>query len=416
MSKKSLISSYLASIVSIAIGLAFFAGKSISWIVLYFLLLAINLLTPLRSHQVISHHIKPIDPIDIIICTFCLLYGIFLLLFPGRFPSSLYLLYGLWMALTAFISAVNFIVIARDGMKGAIAKLFFTLYAGILSFFLIFGKIIHLKEELLAILAGIFFLIYGLQMFLMTLTSQYPGSWMAKHSHIALSVPLLAGAILPVSAYVSIHSLKEKSSEALPIPNDPESLHVYLYLGGTGFRMFGHIDIAYHGMIYSYGCHDPKGRTLFGTLGDGVLIQADETKFIKHAVNGEDRTIVAYGITLDESQKKILQERINNLMARTIPWQCAAVTDPKAQDYISRVWRNTGCQLYKFTKGKFRTYFVASTNCVLLADELIRSKQLRLVTPGGFITPGAYLSFLNDAYLRKEGNVSERKIYAKTNK
>ena len=158
------------------------------------------------------------------------------------------------------------------------------------------------------------------------------------------------------------------------------------------------------------------GSLQFGTLGDGVLIRAEEKKFISYSAAGEDRTIVAYGITLTKAQEDILQERIDDLMARAVPWNCAAETDVNAHDYVSRVWKNTGCQLYKFTKGKFRTYFVASTNCVLLADTLIRSKQLHLVTPGGFITPGAYLAFLNDAYQRKEGNVKERKIYATANR
>lgn len=56
--------------------------------------------------------------------------------------------------------------------------------------------------------------------------------------------------------------------------------------------------------------------------------------------------------------------------------------------------------MYKFANGKFKTYFVFSTNCVLLADELLHCKELDLIPIGGIVTPGTYLEFLNTEYLR----------------
>ena len=320
------------------------------------------------------------------------------------------------MAFEAFISFIDFLVITHDGTAGAGSRLTAALFSLILSFLMIFGKTIHLKTGVLSLAAGIFFLIWGIRSLILTITRRNPYGFLAAHTHWSLSVPLLAGALMPISAYISIHSLQHSSTADLPIPSDDDSLHVYIYLHGTGFERFGHIDIAYKGMIYSYGCHDPRHRTLMGTLGDGVLIRADEKSFIRHAINNDDSTIISYGIALSDFQKTVLQERIHTMMARTVSWHCAYETDHSAADYVSRVYKSTGCELYKFTSGKFRTYFVASTNCVLLADELIRSKQLHLVTPGGFITPGAYLAFLNDAWQRKEGNVKERKIYATANR
>ena len=70
--------------------------------------------------------------------------------------------------------------------------------------------------------------------------------------------------------------------------------------------------------------------------------------------------------------------------------------------------------MYKFANGKFKTYFVFSTNCVLLADELLHCKELDLIPIGGIVTPGTYLEFLNTEYLRPGGMVVERTIYKRT--
>ena len=416
MRTSSFIFSCLLSCTAILLGILFFNASRISWIALYLLLILINLILPIGTHHAITHHHKPKDPIDAWISSISFLYAIFLILFPRLFEPFLFLLCGLWMAFEAFISFIDFLVITHDGTAGAGSRLTAALFSLILSFLMIFGKTIHLKTGVLSLVAGIFFLIWGIRSLILTITRRNPYGFLAAHTHWSLSVPLLAGALMPISAYISIHSLQHSSTADLPIPSDDDSLHVYIYLHGTGFEMFGHIDIAYKGMIYSYGCHDPRHRTLMGTLGDGVLIRADEKNFIRHAINNDDSTIISYGIALSDFQKTVLQERIHTMMARTVSWHCAYETDHSAADYVSRVYKSTGCELYKFTSGKFRTYFVSSTNCVLLADELIRSKQLHLVTPGGFITPGAYLAFLNDAWQRKEGNVKERKIYATANR
>jgi hypothetical protein len=107
-------------------------------------------------------------------------------------------------------------------------------------------------------------------------------------------------------------------------------------------------------------------------------------------------------------------------MERAIPWKCDAQLAREAgkdmepyNDYASRVYKETFCEMYKFSSGKFRTYFISSTNCVILADELIRNRDLRLIDLTGLITPGAYLSFLNTQYLKKNTPVISRIFYEK---
>ena len=102
----------------------------------------------------------------------------------------------------------------------------------------------------------------------------------------------------------------------------------------------------------------------------------------------------------------MLQKRIDAMMERAYTWRPDAqllaegeTAEGEAKDYASRVWNATHAHMYKFANGKFKTYFVFSTNCVLLADELLHCKELE---------------FLNTEYLRPGGMVVERTIYKRT--
>ena len=152
-----------------------------------------------------------------------------------------------------------------------------------------------------------------------------------------------------------------------------------------------------------------------------MLVVSDRETFLKHALKSEDKTIISYGLTLNESQKAMLQKRIDAMMERAYTWRPDAqllaegeTAEGEAKDYASRVWNATHAHMYKFANGKFKTYFVFSTNCVLLADELLHCKELDLIPIGGIVTPGTYLEFLNTEYLRPGGMVVERTIYKRT--
>lgn len=53
----------------------------------------------------------------------------------------------------------------------------------------------------------------------------------------------------------------------------------------------------------------------------------------------------------------------------------------------------TNAALYKFSRSKFKTYFVLGTNCVLLSDQLIGTSGADVLALNGVMTPGAYLEY-----------------------
>lgn len=395
------------------LGILFLCMRQISWIIVTILLLLLCLYQPIVDLITTHSGIRTNDSVDIAFNCLAFAVAIPILLSRGKYMYNIFFLAGVWMLAAAFLAAIECYVIARDHQPHFLARLLYTIYAAAVGLFLILGTSFRMREWILSLLAGIFFLTYSLRAFITDCTRFFPDSAIARHSRWSLSLPLIVSAFVPMRAWFRVQQADE-----LPADDAPADLYVYVYCKGSGFERFGHIDIAYHGMIYSYGCHDPENRTLGGTLGDGVLIVIDQKKFIQNASQSENKTVIQYGLKLNEEQKKIVQERINAMMARTIPWKPAyqrlaeAGKDPSgAADYASRIFRNTKASFYKFVSGKFRTYFVASTNCVLLADELIRNDELRLVSLSGFVTPGTYLDFLEREYRRPGSIVISRTVY-----
>ncbi|KXT74682.1 hypothetical protein STRDD10_00768 [Streptococcus sp. DD10] len=73
--------------------------------------------------------------------------------------------------------------------------------------------------------------------------------------------------------------------------------------------------------------------------------------------------------------------------------------------------QDANAQLYKFKTSKFKTYFVLSTNCVLLADSTIGQVGTDILNLKGFITPGTYQDYLDKEYGKPNSLVVSKTIY-----
>lgn len=401
-----------------ATGILFFFNDYISWVVLYILVIISCFVEPFHIIMNYVFDLKTCTKVDLLNLILHILFGVVIIAMPEMFMRFTIVFYGWWLLLEAWICFVNFHVIRQDRLKGGVTQFLKGLFNLLFGFFFVLGPSITEKGSLLTLIAGFYFLFYGFISFIQCLRLNHPDSLLAKKTNWTFSLPVLVNAFLPIRTYVSIRAMQRQEGIRPQHKKEKVDLEVFIYLKGSGFEQLGHVDIAYGDTIYSYGCHDPKTWKLGGTLGDGVLIQVDRKRFLQQGVDENGKVILGYGIRLNEKEKEMLEDRISSLLARSTPWLPVAeqnialhknVYEP--MDYPSRVFRSTGANFYKFQQGKFKTYFVASTNCVLLADELIRCKDLRLIDLGGFVTPGAYLSFLNNEYLLKKGTVVSRTLY-----
>ena len=182
------------------------------------------------------------------------------------------------------------------------------------------------------------------------------------------------------------------------------------------FSAIGHVDICYQGRVISYGNYDPSSETLFGMVGDGVLYFCDRDKYIDLCKRESQKTLFGYGIVLTPEMEKAVQKKLAELKQLTIPWEPSAdkiMTGDGKEDYTYayKIRHETDGELYKFIKSKFKSYFVLSTNCVLLADTIVGQAGTDILSPKGFIAPGTYQAYLNREFEKPNSIVVSKHVY-----
>lgn len=184
-------------------------------------------------------------------------------------------------------------------------------------------------------------------------------------------------------------------------------LEIFIHVGKKGFDRVGHVDISYNNQVYSYGNHDIETRKVFDLIGDGVLFVADKFKYVEFCMS-EGTTVFVYAIRLSNQQKIELEAELSQLLSNTDPWKLT--TDSQRKDYIGRMQAKTDATLFKFKRGKFKTYFVLGTNCVLLVDQVIGTSGVDMLALNGLLTPGAYLEYFEHEALKEQSLISAKFI------
>ena len=107
-------------------------------------------------------------------------------------------------------------------------------------------------------------------------------------------------------------------------------------------------------------------------------------------------------------------------MQDTVSWDPPYAVDKKNgkdadhipyKDYASCLAQAAETKFYKFTRSKWKTYFVLSTNCVLLADNILSSAGTDILKMNGIVTPGVYYDYLENEYEHSDGIVITRDIF-----
>ena len=333
--------------------------------------------------------------------------------------STFNILVGIYMILIALINFVDYYVRRKATSAGALS----TLMAAVFS--LVLGIVMMIFNSydfyIIDLTIGIYFVLKGtsdlLRQIINGLPSRVRNDFYARFS---LSAPVFMEALLPIVVYTSVKDLKDEYGcsidDVQPIP--PHSVEVWVHLNDHGFEQFGHVDVAYGSTIYSYGAHDPLSREVAGSVGKGVLLVVDRAAFLRFCVESCE-TILSYTLQLNEENEELLKKRIETLMADSQIYDCLLKREldqgqpGKAHDYASRVYAATHAKMYTFFKGPFRWYYVFKTNCVQLADYLLRNGQFFLIQSSGIITPGSYITYLTQELRSEQGYVSELKIYSK---
>ena len=358
-----------------------------------------------------------------------ILMGIIVLVMPQLSFRLAVIIFALYILLNGASKLADFIIRKINKQHGGwldfIAFVFFLTFSIILFFS-------NNSTNAFLVTAGVYCILYGattLSDFAARVVPQRAKT--AIKRKIRISLPVFISTFIPlgtlryINEYISVNDELPKFDG--PEKNDtaPPDIEVMVHVSNNGSGKIGHLDLCIDGEVISYGNHDWSSHKLFAVFGDGILFTAEKERYIDFSVTHDRKIVFAYGFRLTPEQLSAVKEEINKLKSLTVPWKApferAQEENPKTakltdyHDYCSKLWFGTKAKFYKFKKGKFKTYSVLSTNCVLLTDTIIGKAGADIVFMNGIASPGIYYDYLEKLYMSPDSAVISKKIYSRKN-
>lgn len=365
---------------------------------------------------------------------FNVLAGVGILLIPMLKMVPVYVVFTAYIFANALIKLVDYGIDRRDGVPGRLKELM------LFVFFLVFGVLMvfvpGMGETGFRIVAGIYCILYGVFLLSDFVFQCLPSSVRRRFNHkMSLPMPLLLSSLRPFARLKArqrenILSPQETRSEPEPyFPKGKETgaapdMEVMIHVSPSGLGIMGHCDICFDGEVISYGSYDLTSTTLFGGVGDGIFVVGKKEPYIRFYVTSTHREIYGYGFHLNEEQKQAVREEIALLKSMAYPWETPLQQvlrhEPDAvgesvQDWGSKMWNCTGSDFFKFRSGKMKTYFVLTSNCVMMADRIVRRACTDITAPRNVYTPGGYYDYLEHLLAMSNSPVFCRRIYSSEN-
>lgn len=332
--------------------------------------------------------------------------------FPLRMLS---LIFTIYLLLTSLIHMINFVLL--KGTYNRNKSLFLSLIS------LIIGIILFIAFEMdlyisIYFVSG-YFLIWGISMMTNALIDLFFKK--ANNPKIRVCLPAIIDCFIPnmwlnrVNKYYS----ERVDEDFHPTkPNQNSDLEVFIHASHNGFNTFGHVDLLFDGILYSYGNYDGSSERFFSMIGDGVVFKTkDRDAYIKFCLKRCKKTLFVFGLKLTEKEKNRVRKQIEKLNQEMIAWDPEFIHRPLDKDapsinlHVHQIYNEAHGDLYKFKKGYFKKYYVFGTNCVRFADEII-GKNIDILKMVGFITPGTYLDYFDGEFNRGSSNIVSREIYS----
>lgn len=341
------------------------------------------------------------------------LMGVGILLIPLLKMAPVYIVFTAYILTNALIKLVDYDIDRRDGVPGRIKELI------LFVFFLVFGVLMvfvpGMGETGFLVVAGIYCILYGVFLLSDFAFQCLPQSVRRRFAHkMSLPMPLLLSSLRPFVRLKArqredILSPEKTRAELKPYfpqgkeTDVPPDMEVMIHVSETGFGIMGHCDLCFEGEVLSYGSYDLTSTTLFGGVGDGIFVVGKREPYIRFYVTATPREIYGYGFRLNEEQKQAVREEIALLKSMAYPWETPLQQvlrhEPDApgesvQDWGSKMWNCTGSDFFKFRSGKMKTYFVLTSNCVMMTDRIVRRACTDITAPRNVFTPGGYYDYL----------------------
>lgn len=349
-----------------------------------------------------------------------LIIGVIILSFP-KMPVSLFgVIVGLYALILGLSHVISYYLLHKNAVKGKLIEIILAvMYLGF-GIFLLFSP--YLRMDVVLTITGIYFILYGFtylkDMMQAILPIRYKNNVKRK---IRITLPVFVEALIPRFVLDEINNfLQPKDDEENMVEGLPEyveskgdedaNLEVFVHTSPKGFGAVGHVDICYQGKVISYGNYDNNSHRFFEMVGDGVLFYADRESYIPFVIGDSNKTLISFGIHLDEQQLKQVENKIMLIESNLYRWT-PPIYEGKDDMYATRLDYYVNTVFYKFKESKFKSYYVLGTNCVLLADQILGSAGIDVLKMSGIITPGTYYEYLNKEFASKRMFVISKEIY-----
>lgn len=322
---------------------------------------------------------------------------------------------GFYQLIIAAITLFNYYLLKKD----RVPKRLHHLLIGLVTLFWGFGSFFSSEDvENTLIRLGIYLIFIGL-----TSINDARDLIVTEHEknkikrRIRIGVPVIFTMLIPANILSQINQfLKDeldispeqiKSAKSIHSEGNP-ILKVFIHVSESGTGAMGHVDLSYKGIIYAYGNYDVDSERLFGSVGDGCFFSLEETNYINYCLE-EGKTLFEYTVLLNKQQQRAFEMKLQEFKNIMIPWKLE--TQSQKESYIGKMSSLYEVETYKFTKSRFKTYFVLGTNCVLLADHLIGTSGLDLIAMVGILSPGTYYDYFNQEYKKPHSIVIDSKVH-----
>lgn len=409
---------------NIIVGLAFLiAGCIMIWIpnaILSLILTTSIILLFVNGAVLLYRFIKTKNKGDLLFFVLSILFATFLLN-HNYFPHWIIRVsFGAYCLLSSLVSFIQLVINYMNEIPG---NFFYVLlavvYAGLgISLLAMTSQ----SMDFLMRIFGAYFIVLSIRYFNDAINGINPlvkYEWKRK---IRITLPAIVCALIPDWVLSSINqSLRSGKPYQMEKKNSEEEtdLKVMVHVGPYGFQKVGHISFAYKGVVYSYGNYDVDSFRFNQTIGDGVFFTVPFEYYIPNAMSAEKNSIFEYGVRIEEDQRPLIEQAIEKIVNNGYRWYCRLERedgydrfDEYKEDYPSRLHYKTGAKFYKVKRGKFKTYWALGDNCALFTDLILGKLGADVLSMRGIISPGTYLEYLQNEYLKKNSPIVSLKIHS----
>lgn len=318
--------------------------------------------------------------------------------------TKIFSMYALIQSLCGFI---NLIIYKQDKLKGKIYILTTSTLSLMLSITLMFSK--DTNSIYICYIIGLYLILYGI-----TIIS----SSILTKTKIVLPLPIIFTMFLPNILIKRI--LKGLTLEDSKEKQKPD-LEIMIHLAEKGSAAMGHVEFAFEDKVYSYACYNYLNRRLFGGIGDGIFGIFDKKAYLKYCICEKNRFIISYGVKLTNKEKENVTKEIDKLIStNTEIWypeikyyEDGLIEKRDFNEMANKIYKHANGKFYRFTKGKYKTFFVLRTNCATCVDNIFNAIGTKIINLEGIISPGTYYSYLEKEYHKKNSKIISKTLYTK---